>query len=60
MAKYKVIKVFRNKETDETYSVGQEVELTVKRASEIEKTLKPLGKFIERIKEEKFKTEEKD
>lgn len=57
MAKYKVLKVFRNKETDEVYSVGQEVELTVKRAKEIEKKLKHLGDFLDRVndKEEREK-----
>lgn len=57
MVKYKVLKVFRNKETDELYSVGQEVELTVKRAKEIEKKLKHLGDFLDRVndKEEKEK-----
>lgn len=53
MAKYKVIKVFKDKNTKETYEVNQVIDITVKRANEIEKTLKPLGDFIERVEEKK-------
>ena len=56
MAKYKVLEVFRNKETQEVYKVGEEVELPVKRAKEIEENLKSYNKnFLERleIKEDK-------
>lgn len=50
MAKYKVLSKFKNKETGETYKIGQEIELTVKRAKEIEKNLESYGyKFLERI-----------
>lgn len=56
MAKYKVLEVFRNKETQEVYKAGEEVELTVKRAKEIEENLKSYNKnFLERleVKEDK-------
>lgn len=50
MAKYKVLEVFRDKETQEVYKVNQEVELAVKRAKEIEDNLKDHGStFLERI-----------
>ena len=50
MAQYKVLEVFKDKDTQEIYKVGQEVELTVKRATEIEKNLKEHDKqFLERI-----------
>ena len=58
MAQYKVLEVFKDKDTQEIYRVGQEVELTVKRATEIEKNLKEHNKqFIERI-DNKDKEEE--
>lgn len=56
MAKYKVLEVFRNKETQEVYEVGEEVEFPVKRAKEIEENLKSYNKnFLERleVKEDK-------
>lgn len=53
MAKYKVVKVFKDKNTKETYEVNQIIDITVKRANEIEKTLKPLGDFLERVEEKK-------
>ena len=50
MAQYKVLEIFKDKDTQEVYKVGQEVELTVKRATEIEKNLKKHDKqFLERI-----------
>ena len=50
MAQYKVLEIFKDKDTQEVYKVGQEVELTVKRATEIEKNLKEHDKqFLERI-----------
>lgn len=63
MAQYKVLEIFKDKDTQEIYKVGQEVELTVKRATEIEKNLKGHDKqFIERIdnkdKEEDEENEE--
>lgn len=52
MAKYKVLKTFRDKETREVYKPNTEIEMTVKRAEEVEKNLD--GSFLERIdKEEK-------
>lgn len=59
MAQYKVLEVFKDKDTQEIYKVGQEVELTVKRATEIEKNLKEYDKqFLERI-DNKNKEEDK-
>ena len=62
MAKYKVLKPFTNLDTNETYSVDQEVELTVKRADEIISKLKAHdGEFLERSEvEDKKEAEEKD
>lgn len=48
--KFKVLKVFRDKETKEVYEVGQEIDLTSKRAKEVEKKL---GKdFIDKLPKE--------
>lgn len=47
MAKYKVLKKFRDKETKEVYKPNTEIEMTVKRASEVAKNLD--GSFLERI-----------
>ncbi len=50
MAKYKVLKTFRDKYTKETYEKGQEIDMTVKRAEEAIKNLKKYdGDFLERI-----------
>lgn len=50
MAKYKVLKTFRDKYTKETYEKGQEIDMTVKRAEEAIKNLKEYGgDFLERI-----------
>jgi hypothetical protein len=50
MAKYKVLKTFRDKYTKETYEKGQELDMTVKRADEAIKNLKEYGgDFLERI-----------
>lgn len=50
MAKYTVLNKFRDKETKEVYLVGQDIELTVKRAKEIEENLKKYDQdFLERI-----------
>lgn len=51
MAKYKVNHPFRNKETGETYKSGQEIEITVKRANEINKNNKNKVKMVTRIEE---------
>lgn len=50
MAKYKVLKPFRDIKTGEKYMENQEVEMTVKRAEEAIQNLKKWGgKFLERI-----------
>lgn len=54
MAKYKVLKKFKDIETNEIYEPGQEIEMTVKRANEAIKNLKKWdGEFLERIEDEK-------
>lgn len=54
MAKYKVLKRFRDKETKEVYEEGQEIEMTVKRADEAAKNLEKYShKFLERLDNEK-------
>lgn len=50
MAKYIILNQFRDKYTKELYTEGDEVDITVKRANEIENNLKVYDKdFIERI-----------
>lgn len=50
MAKYKVLKKFRDIETNEVYQADTEIEMTVKRADEAIKNLKEHdGEFLERI-----------
>lgn len=50
MAKYLVLQKFRDKETNEVYEAGQEIEMTVKRANlAIERLEKWGGGFLERI-----------
>lgn len=52
MAKYKVLKKFRDIHTKKVYKTNTEIEMTVKRANEVEKNLD--GSFLERIdKDEK-------
>jgi hypothetical protein len=47
MAEYKVLQNFRDKNTKELYSEGAEIDMTVKRAKEVEKKL---GEgFLERL-----------
>ncbi|MGX7701053.1 hypothetical protein [Enterococcus mundtii] len=43
MAKYKVVKVFKDVHTKETYKLDQEVDLTKERFKEIEKNLEASG-----------------
>ncbi|MEQ6206583.1 hypothetical protein [Enterococcus mundtii] len=43
MAKYKVVKVFKDVHTKETYKLDQEVDLTKERFGEIEKNLEASG-----------------
>lgn len=50
MAKYLVKKDFKDIHTQEVYRVGQEVEMTVKRANEAIKNLKKYdGDFLKRV-----------
>ncbi len=49
MAKYKVLKAFRDIHTNEVYKVNSEIEMTVKRANEVEKNLD--SSFLVRIDE---------
>ncbi len=51
MAKFKVLKTFRDIHTQEVYAEETEIDMTVKRAKEVEKNLD--GSFLERIEEEK-------
>jgi hypothetical protein len=53
MAKYKVLKAFRDIHTNKVYEVNSEIEMTVKRANEVEKNLD--SSFLVRVEE----TEEK-
>ena len=55
MAKYKVVSPFKNKDTKKWHDVNEEIELTVKRADEINKAMKDLKKAdvtVERIDKE--------
>lgn len=49
MAKFKVLKAFQDIETDEIYSVDQGIDMTVKRAKEVEKNLD--DSFLEKVEE---------
>lgn len=51
MAKFKALKTFRDIHTDEVYKRDTVIDMTVKRANEVEKNLD--GSFLERIEEEK-------
>lgn len=54
MDKYKVLKVFVDVHTKETYRVNQEIALTKERFEEVEKNLEVFGGgFLELIKNEK-------
>lgn len=56
MAKFKVLKNFKDKEQGQSYQVGDEIDITVKRSEEIESNAKQLGidgPFLERLKEKK-------
>lgn len=54
MAKFKVLKVFKDIETGEMYKKDQEVEMTVRRANEAIKNLKKWdGEFLERMEDKK-------
>lgn len=51
MAKYKILKDFRDIHTKEIYHKNKEIELTIKRAAEVERNLD--SSFIERVEEGK-------
>ena len=52
MAKFKVLKTFKDKYTGEKYPSGTEIEMTVKRSKEAIKNLEEHGGgFLERIEE---------
>ena len=57
MAKYKVVSLFKNKETKKWHDVNEEIELTVKRADEINKAMKErnVELTVERIDKEEGK-----
>ena len=57
MAKYKVVSPFKNKETKKEHEVNEEIELTVKRADEINKAMKKrnVELTVERIDKEEGK-----
>ena len=54
MAKYKVVNQFKNKDTKKWHEVDEEIELTVKRADEINKAMKErnVDLTVERIDKE--------
>lgn len=52
MAKFKVLKPYKDLELDQKLKEGEEVEMTVKRSDEVAKTLKEKGyegDFLERV-----------
>jgi len=51
MAKYNVLKKFRDKETKEVYEAGTVIDMTVKRAEEVSVNLD--DSFLERVEEKK-------
>lgn len=53
MAKFKVLKAFRDIHTNEIYKVNSEIEMTVKRANEVEKNLD--SSFLVRVEESEEK-----
>lgn len=60
MAKFRVLKRFKDKETKEVHEVSQgdeTIEMTVKRATEINRNLKEYGEILERVEEVEEKTE---
>lgn len=53
MARFEVLQSFQDIYSREIYIHGSIIEMTVKRATEVEKNLKEYdGKFLERVKEE--------
>lgn len=51
MAKYRVLKPFRDTHTKEVYKKNETIEMTVKRAAEVEKNLD--SSFLKRVEEGK-------
>lgn len=49
MAKFKVLKAFKDIHTNEIYKIDQEIDMTVKRAKEVEQNLD--GSFLSRVEE---------
>ncbi|MGG4156173.1 hypothetical protein [Peribacillus muralis] len=49
MAKYKVLKTFKDIHTNEVYNPHQEIEMTVKRAKEVEQNLD--DSYLSRVEE---------
>ena len=57
MANYKVLKNYNDKQLEKSLKAGDKVEMTVKRADEVEKTLSAngfKGPFLERVRESKL------
>lgn len=55
MAKFKVLKKYKDKELNRVLSPGEKVEMTVKRSEEVNAKLKEHGgPFLERIQEKKL------
>lgn len=56
MAKFKVLKEYKDKKLNKVVKAGEEIEITVKRADEINEALKSFdGPFVERVEEPKEK-----
>ncbi|MDO0996592.1 hypothetical protein Q1L76_03650 [Staphylococcus hominis] len=56
MAKFKVLKPYKDLELEKELTKNDEVEMTIKRSEEVEKTLSDKGfdgPFLERIQEKK-------
>lgn len=60
MAKYKVLNKFIDKETKELHKPGDEIDILVKRAEEIEEAAKYGVKYLERVHTSKKDTEDKE
>lgn len=56
MAKFKVLKEYKDKKLNKIVKAGEEIDITVKRADEINEALKSHdGPFVERVEEPKEK-----
>lgn len=58
MAKFKALKTFRDIHTKEIYQAGTVIDMTVKRAKEVEKNLDET--FLERVEENDDKDKQED